>query len=235
MDLKIGCDPEFFLSLGGRFISAEGILKGSKWDPVQINKGGVQVDGLAGEFNIDPASTAEEFDENIEEVLNQIREMVRGVDKDIKIHFTPIATFDKDYFDKEIPEHSKILGCDPDFNCLDGSINQAPNIANLPIRTAAGHLHIGFTENEDVTSATHKEDCRFLANHFFRLGNECFTGKPLTREELKRLEYYGGYGSFRPKHYGCELRAPSNLWVGDSISRKNVFNLLKREVNSLAN
>ncbi len=56
-----GCDPEVFLMVGDKYVSAHGLFPGTKAEPFKVEKGAVQVDGLALEFNIDPAKTPEEF------------------------------------------------------------------------------------------------------------------------------------------------------------------------------
>lgn len=234
MQIKLGTDPETFLKLGNKFITADGVVPGTKDNPFAVDKGAVQVDGTALEFNIHPAETAEEFDKNITVVLTQIKEMVKKVDKDIEIVFTPIAKFDAEYF-ANLPLKSKILGCDPDWNIRGGIIEKDEKQINNPIRTAAGHIHIGFTENESVNDPVHFEDCRFLAEHFYRLGRVPYAQYGvLSLEEQERLKYYGGNGAFRPKPYGVELRQYSNLWVQRSATRINSFNFIKSKVESLA-
>jgi hypothetical protein len=126
MEFTIGCDPEVFLSSPKGFVSAAGLFPGTKAQPHRVEKGAVQVDGLALEFNIDPAKTPEEFDENIETVLTQMKEMVRQVDKDMRITFVPFARFDVKYFN-DIPEENKILGCDPDYDAYKGEVIAVSN------------------------------------------------------------------------------------------------------------
>ncbi len=232
MQLKYGCDPEIFLSVGGKYISAHGLFPGDKKNPFKVDRGAIQVDGLALEFNIDPVETAEEFDKNITVVLAQMDEMVKKVDKDMKIEFRPFVTFDKKYF-KDLPDTAKILGCDPDFRAVDGKVNPPPEgLTNQPFRTAAGHFHIGWTENED--SSVHFEDCRFIADHFYTKGQKYNIFRRYdTIEEAERLRYYGKNGSFRPKPYGVELRQFSNLWVQKSEDRLKMFNFIDSNVRKL--
>jgi hypothetical protein len=58
MEFKIGADPEFFLrdKATGKFVSAHGLIPGTKRQPMKVDKGAVQVDGMALEFNIDPVT-----------------------------------------------------------------------------------------------------------------------------------------------------------------------------------
>ncbi len=224
LNLLIGCDPEVFLrnKKTGLFESAGGRFPGTKDKPHKVDKGAIQVDGLALEFNIEPAEDEEEFSNNIETVKAQLLEEVLKVDKDLELVFVPFATFPNDYF-KKIPKEYKVLGCDADFSCVNGSKNSSPSIQEIPIRTAAGHVHIGYTENENVTGAEHKEDCRFIANWFHICKTRFY---PNTVEEHRRLQHYGFNGAFRPKSYGVELREFSNLWVRTPENQKKMFRML---------
>lgn len=223
----IGSDPELFLTLGGKFISAAGLFPGTKNEPFKIDKGAVQVDGNALEFNIHPASTEDEFNSNIETVLKQLDEMVKLVDKDIKMEFVPVAEFNKEDWER-LPEYAKELGCSPDYN-IKGEVNPNPSdkIYNTPVRTAAGHIHLGWGQNLDIATGTsHFDDCVYVAKKFHVSG----LFQPETKEEYARLEYYGMNGSFRPKSYGVELRSPSNRWVPHEITRRKMFNDVRSNV-----
>ncbi len=57
MTMLIGADPEVFLKVGKKNISSHGLINGDKKNPLKVDKGAVQIDGTALEFNIDPAST----------------------------------------------------------------------------------------------------------------------------------------------------------------------------------
>lgn len=231
MNLKVGTDPEVFLrnKKSGMFESAAGRFPGTKDKPFEVDKGAIQVDGLALEFNIHPAETEDEFNDNIQTVINQLNEEVLKVDRDLELVFVPYAEFDLEYF-KKIPKEYKILGCDADFECFGGKKNPTPNYSNSPFRTTAGHVHVGYTEGENPQDAVHKEDCRFIA-HYFHTKTRTFP--PRTFEEKTRLLYYGVEGAFRPKSYGVELRKFSNLWVRTPADRKKMFRFIKDTMNKI--
>ena len=226
----IGTDPELFLTLDGQPISAEGLIPGTKHEPFKVEKGALQVDGLAAEFNIDPASTEDEFNNNIKIVLIQLREYLDRHDSRIQMNFVPFMKFDPKYF-KKLSDISKILGCDPDFNYNGQIITATEKLANMPIRTAAGHIHIGWTKDVDPMDPAHFEDCKFISQYFYNnsaafnrlISSISYYG---TKEENERLKYYGMMGAFRPKHYGIELRQYSNLWVESEQNRKKVFRFI---------
>lgn len=232
MQFLYGTDPEAFImsKKTGQFISAAGIIPGTKSLPFKVEKGAVQVDGLAAEFNIDPVDNATDFDNNIQTVLNQLIQMIHEVDTDLELVFTPTAHFDTDYFVK-LSAENKILGCDPDFN-IRGEINVVKeDLSETPIRTAAGHVHIGWRMDADVQDPMHFEDCRNVSESFFNSKLAFF--EPTTAAEKVRLNYYGHSGAFRPKKYGVELRSPSNRWVKDSHSRQLMFHIMDKHMKEL--
>ena len=218
--VMLGADPEVFLMIGDKFVSAAGMFPGTKHEPHSIDKGAVQVDGNALEFNIHAAANEDEFEGHIKTVLTQLDEMVKLVDKDMRIVFTPVATFEKDYWDNKVPLSAKELGCDPDFD-FAGQMNRNPAevIYEQPVRTAAGHIHIGWEEGLDPGNKGHFADCVYIAKKFHISG----LFQPKTNEEQERLKYYGMNGAFRPKSYGVELRSPSNLWVAHEDTRRQMY------------
>ncbi|QIG69404.1 hypothetical protein EVB79_034 [Rhizobium phage RHph_N3_13] len=234
--IKIGADPEGWVIDGnGDFFPAFGVIPGDKENPYKVDGGAVQVDGLALEFNIDAATTDDEFCRNVWKVTSQLTEMVKTFDKSFTIQWSPVAKFRPTIW-SIAPEQSKMLGCSPDYN-VKGEINENPfmRLENNPLRTAAGHIHIGWLQPdefpEDPTIGDHFDTCLDIAQGFFNGHLPSFV--PQTPEEEERLEYYGLWGSFRPKRYGIELRAPSNLWVRSEETQRKIFNETRKHFNDL--
>src|SRR5690625_3582670 len=215
MKILIGADPELFVMKNGEFVSAHGLIPGSKEDPHIVDKGAVQVDGMALEFNIDPASNLEEFYVNTSTVLEILESMVPGYEKAI----VPVAHFGEEYI-KNQPEEARELGCDPDFNAWSGAMNCSPN-ESLPFRTASGHIHIGWTEGEVPESNGHVNVCRTIIKQM-----DFFLGLPslLFDKDTLRREMYGRAGAFRPKSYGTEYRTLSNAWLKSEELIRWVYN-----------
>jgi hypothetical protein len=216
LPLTVGADPEVFVrhKATGELVSAHGLVPGTKDNPHRVAAGAVQVDGMALEFNIDPAKNPNQFAARISQVMRVLDDMVP--DHDLAIQ--PVAEFSRDVFDSA-PEEAKVLGCEPDLDAWTGQINPAPN-QEVDFRTAAGHVHLGWTENMDITDPDHIEAC-------------CMMGKqldavllPLSLEEdkdTKRRELYGQPGAIRVKPYGVEYRVLSNYWLASEALMKSVF------------
>jgi len=214
-DFKIGADPEFFVKKFGKLVSAHGLVPGSKENPYKVAKGAVQVDGMALEFNIDPAETYAQFEDHMTTVLESIIGMVPGYE----IFVEPVADFGLEYIEAQ-PKEAKELGCSPDFNAYTKQANPRPD-ANTPFRTASGHVHIGWTtEPVDINDEGHLEACRALTKSL-----DVWLGLPslVWDQDDRRRTLYGAAGAFRPKPYGMEYRVLSNKWINDPILRKTVF------------
>ena len=220
-NFSIGADPEYFLRRNGEYVSAFGLIEGDKRNPKKLHGGAVQVDGTALEFNIDPVTNNADWHGNIESVLEQIREIIPP---EYEFRFDATANFDPEYF-SNLPEESKMLGCDPDFNAYTGRENViGDGAADRPFRTGAGHIHFGWGEGLDTKSPEHHYDCRTVA-----LFGDAYIGLPLAILEgpTERSKLYGAPGAYRPKPYGCEYRSPSNWWVKDPATRDFVWRQAK--------
>jgi hypothetical protein len=216
-DFRLGADPEFFLKdkETGKFVSAYGLIKGTKHHPQPVNKGAVQVDGTALEYNIEPATTWSEFTNFNQEVQNQLRAMVPD---NLSFEFVSVADFGAEYLAAQ-DEEARKLGCTPDFNAYTGEENPTPD-AEMPFRTASGHIHVGWTEGMDIDDPEHLEACRMMVKQLdYVLGTASVVWDPDTT----RRKLYGKAGAFRPKPYGVEYRVMSNTWVYNMERRAAVF------------
>jgi len=225
--LTVGADPEVFVKQGGKFVSAHGLVQGTKEEPFVVDKGAVQVDGMALEFNIDPAKNAKEFSDNIRVVMD----ILDGMVPDHELVPTPTATFGKKYM-STVPESALDLGCDPDYNAWKGgAVNPKPN-AKVDFRTGAGHIHIGWTKGVDITHPEHLEACMMVVKQLdWTLGLlSC-----LYDGDTKRRELYGAWGAFRPKSYGVEYRVLSNAWLRDPKLVAWVYKMVDKAVQDLYN
>lgn len=214
MNILIGCDPEVFVKQQGLFKSAYGLIKGDKKHPQKVNRGAVQVDGMALEFNIDPAATEDEFCINVQDVLNTMKLMV----PEYEVVATPVAHFSLEYIRSQ-PAAAIELGCDPDYDAWTGDANEKPN-AERPMRTAAGHIHIGWTNNEDIHNPMHVGQALAAGKQM-----DFFLGLPslIYDKCVERREMYGKAGCVRIKPYGVEYRTLSNEWLNKESLMRWVF------------
>jgi len=209
LPFSMGCDPELIAYRDGTPISCHEFTPGSKDAPHRLTKGAVQRDGLAMEFNIDPAKTRDEFSENVSRTLSDLRDFLPA---GVVLRFKPAVTFEPWYFDM-LPEKVKELGCNPDFNAYTQLINPPPDTSPHPtLRTTAGHVHISWMGETrvDKNDPQHFIDCCHAVSEMDRAYG---TIKGRIDPDKTRESLYGKLGAFRPTTFGVEHRVPSCAWV----------------------
>jgi hypothetical protein len=224
--MEIGCDPEVFVKRNNVFESAHGLIRGDKKSPQKVNRGAVQVDGMALEFNIDPAASENEFLLNVQTVYDIMKSMVPGYE----VVATPVAHFTPAYL-KGQPAEALELGCEPDFNAWTSNVNPRPD-GERPMRTASGHVHIGWTNGQDINDYNHRQRAEMIVRQM-----DFYLGLPslVYDAEIERREMYGKAGACRIKPYGVEYRTLSNAWLNSPELIKWVFRAAKRGVEAMMN
>ena len=217
LNILVGCDPEIALRNPNskKFVSAEGILPGDKLNPHKVNKGTIQVDGFAAEIGIDPARSAEEFSDNVETVLEELKKFTTGYD----LVYTDHVIFDEDVFLNQ-SDKGRELGCEPDYSAYTGVANNPP-VPNPPtLRTMSGHIHIGWGKDMDIADPGHFADCIAVTKQM-----DWFLGVPglIWNPGTVRRKLYGKAGAFRVKSYGVEYRTPDNSWLRSRDRMKMMF------------
>lgn len=228
-NFTIGCDPEGFIFEKKRDkpVPASLFIPGTKWEPHKVDKGAVQVDGLAAEFNTDPANTIEEWEDNISSVIKQLRKFIP---KTHELRFVPSVTFEPEDFDPA-PDECKELGCSPDIDAWTDIVNNPPHSENPYIRVAGGHVHIGWTKDEALDDPQHILNCRDLIRQCdFFLGS---WGSIMDTDTI-RPQLYGKMGACRYKPYGAEYRVLSNFWVDSEDFRRDVWNRACKAIDCMA-
>lgn len=225
-NFTIGADPEVFVAKGGRLHSAFGLVKGNKRVPYRVNKGAVQVDGMALEFNIEPADEEQDFLDNLQTVQDELKAMIEG----FEFVYAPTVIFSDDIIDM-MPREALDLGCEPDFNGYDLSINKKP-VPIRGMRTAGGHVHIGGINTDDP----HSEHHMTLSGKLARImDEEVGVYSILWDKDDQRRSLYGKAGCFRPKYYGMEYRTMSNRWVFNKALASFVFQGTRRAIEKMFN
>ena len=224
MKILVGADPEMFVKKDGLLVSAHGLVKGDKANPHPVNGGAVQVDGMALEFNINPASDESEWVNNLGLVMNALKEMVPHHE----VLPLPTAHFGREYIEAQ-PEEAKELGCEPDYNAYTEEVNPMPD-GGKGYRTGAGHIHIGWTENMPLNDPGHWEACVALVKQL-----DLYLGIPSLcwDKDTERRELYGKAGAFRVKSYGVEYRTLSNSWLVNESRMRFVYKQVRSAFNSL--
>jgi len=227
MKILIGADPELFLTKDNNFVSAFGMIKGTKENPFKVENGAVQVDGMALEFNIKPAKNSDEFSYNVNSVMSQLRNMIPN---EFEFSKKPLASFSKSYMSMQ-PKEALLLGCSPDYNAYIQEMNPSKIGYDTPKRVAGGHIHIGWTENEDPFEYGHFSSCSQLA---IQLDYALGVPSILLDKDTERVKYCGNAGSFRPKPYGLEYRVLSNFWIYNEQYTAFVCEKARRALTDIA-
>lgn len=225
--LSIGADPELFVQNKEtkEFISGHLFIPGTKDKPFALQKGAVQLDGVAAEFNILPAHSSKEFIEHINHTVNSMNQFLPDVTKYEYVN-QPTALFSQEYFDN-LPESVRELGCNPDYDAYTALPNDKPS-TELPMRTGAGHIHIGFVQrpsNKYLEDMSFQEVCMDFA---IQLDYALGVNSLLWDNDQKRRSMYGNPGCIRFKPYGVEYRTLSNAWVGDNEIEEFIFNACQK-------
>ena len=227
MDFTIGTDVELFAKKGKKFVSSIPFIgsfdTGTKHNPIKF-KGGhtLQRDNVATEFATKVANNDKEFVRNIRVAL---KEAVNYVPKGTELQAISSVIFDNDELSH--PEAFE-FGCDPDFNAWnDGDINPRPCAANMNLRTAAAHIHIGHPFLKGM-----KNKIRMIKMM------DCYCGMmsvilDSSPESLRRKELYGKAGAFRPTSYGVEYRTLSNFWIKSPEIVSTIYFLTHNALKSL--
>lgn len=222
--ITIGADPEIFVGKNGSFVSAHGLVPGDKLNPFTVKHGAVQVDGLALEFNIDPATSYHRFQKNIDAVMDTLKAMVPDYDflQDAAV------VIPQDYFDS-LPLNTLEIGCEPDVNAYTEDVNSRPN-QDARVRAVGGHIHIG-----GIFDVSHNDSERWkLSMRLARLLDKYVGVYSLLwdGDDLRR-SIYGQAGACRPKDYGVEYRSMSNSWLFNKRITNFVFKSVQDAVKAL--
>lgn len=214
-EITVGCDPEAFVVEGENIISVTGMIEGTKESPFPVEGGFIQEDNVLAEFNTEPHTEFQEFSDNIDTVIQQLLTKVPGLSFQASHHF------EKEYLKSLGPDVLR-FGCDPDYNAWTGKINTPPS-PYTTMRTAAGHLHIGYDNPKRGTSNKIIQLC------------DVFAGLPsvVMQPECNRRQMYGNAGACRYKPYGVEYRVLSNFWVAYPELRKWAWDAMHLAVDSL--
>jgi hypothetical protein len=206
--IAFGTDPEVFLvDNKGNAVSAEGLIGGTKEEPIPISEHGhaLQEDNVMVEFNIPPVRDAGRLKREISFCLKTIKNRVG-----YEIAIVPSILFTEEQLSTD---QGAMFGCSPDNDVWSRMEN--PTVepeANR--RYAGGHIHISYNKftpevTEDLVKAM-----------------DLFLGVPsvIMDSDENRKRVYGKAGRFRFTEYGFEYRTLSNFWLVNEDLMEWAFN-----------
>lgn len=217
--ITLGADPEIFLTTPkGKPWGARDCSTGTKAKPEPFHGGGLQVDGLALEYNIPPAETIDQWVEYHSNILDRMEE--RAKEQGLVICDASFLDFAEYIKVAKATEDELEFGCEPDLNAMTGEENVMPdNDGNITYRTTGGHVHVGFSnwpQDKVEAMATARSLVKVMDA---TLG----LWSVLNDNGHERKKLYGNAGAFRLKSYGFEYRTLSNFWVFQEIHMNFVY------------
>lgn len=212
--IKLGSDPEVFVSRDKKIISGIGLIGGTKDKPRKLVKNqtqrqlglAVQEDGVTLEFNLTPVTGSRHFMNFHRAAIGELRSWLAPKNLELNI----LSEFD--FPDNELMNvNARTFGCDPDFQAHEQGLMRRPpkaeDVGNQ--RFAGGHIHFGFEDTERVFNDIPPwAIVQFIDAYATLHWNKHFVS-------VGRRKYYGLPGLYRVKPYGIEYRTPSNLWLQD--------------------
>lgn len=211
---SFGTDPEFMLSRNGKKFSAIGIVPGSKKNRHRIGNAFYYYDNILAECAVQPSDTRDEAVATIRNALHSYAGLVRPY----ALEATASHKFDTDQLTH--PEAMKI-GCDPESCAYDLVViePQTDNIRSTTMRTAGGHIHLGYDFAKSDFGCLHTIRMMDL---FVGIPSVFLDKDPTT---MARKQMYGQAGRFRKPPHGAEYRTIGNFWLSSPQLVELIYDL----------
>jgi len=203
-NFTIGTDFEVVALRDGEPASVINLIGGTKNNPLLVTGGNLQEDNVLAEGATDPAGDKETWLQTIAMIKDHLASKLEtlGMTPD----YSPVAMYREHDISHPMAQQ---FGCDPDYNAWTGRKNEPPCASHAGrMRTAGGHVSIGYDHQRDGNRLRHIVKCL-----------DMYLAIPMlfVDPDRQRRELYGKAGSFRPKPFGVEYRALSNVWVGKDL------------------
>lgn len=194
--ITLGTDTELFFKKDGKEASAVGLLGGDKLNPSWVDEFfNVQEDNVLAEFAITPCNNKAQWNNRINRALSHL-EKVAG-SNGMELSSVASSVLDDVWLQTDA---AKVFGCEPDVDAYTLAPKAPEPTGNL--RTAGGHIHVGYQSDFDMGADLAK-------------WMDIFLGLPsvILDRDNQRRKLYGQAGSYRNKPYGIEYRVLSNFWL----------------------
>ena len=228
--ILLGSDPELFTKnlATGNIGSVAGMLGCDKWNKKVMEDGlNIQEDNVLIEFDIKPHGAFDTFTLDLARGIETCNLLANEVGHEVVPGIcSHIYTMDEI---KSFHKSALVFGCEPDYNALTGAVNPKPAAADPGLRTAGGHVHIGYMDM--LPAGMDPEQSKNI------MGVMCDYHMGLLSLLLdtddRRRELYGKAGAVRLKDYGIEYRTLSNFWIFKEDTKKLIWDRAHQAVASL--
>lgn len=228
---KIGSDPEVFVETAkGALIPAFAFLP-SKEKPIlaaapHTNSGANKTrnklywDGFQAEFDTQADHCMGWQADSIQAGLKGILVEARKHDKTSRLSMRTVFDIPPDMLANSAPEHVA-FGCMPSLNAY-GMEGKKGNGADIPYRTAGGHIHFGPDHRPKW-----REDADLIVKGLDAILGVACVALFAKLDDPRRREMYGLAGEYRLPPHGIEYRALSNAWLSHPVIANLVFDLAR--------
>jgi hypothetical protein len=197
-----GLDPEFMLVKDGKYISAIGVIPGTKEKRYEIDGDSFYYDNVLAEMTVKPSRNKNEAIKNIGTALRKFAKLAAP-------HRLVAQASQKYPKDQLTHDDAIAIGCSREC-CVYALREIDPpedKMKGSPLRSAGGHIHIGmpFAQNSLGCFATIRMLDLFLGIPAVLLDND--------PSSPARKELYGQAGRFRKPAHGAEYRSLGNFWL----------------------
>jgi hypothetical protein len=207
--VRMGCDPEFFISNNGIIEGAEDILPEKGLNNTYLKrhdthqKSIIKRDGVQCELNPMPQTCRAYLANEIAACFCTLKEELEKQNKNYEVVKEQVIKMDKEKL-MSLSKEARRFGCMPSKNGYTKTTNKITvSPSRYLIRSAGGHIHLGFkTFNPDEFAA------------FMDIIVGCI-GTLLDRDiwAKERRKVYGRAGDYRLPLHGFEYRTLSNFWL----------------------
>lgn len=221
-----GADIELFLKdkNTGKFITAEGLVKGTKERPFKFNPENkyyaTSLDCTSVEYNIPPVTNPYDMWNSIELCTNYIKSIIPD---NLELSYNPSVWFEDDQLQSRI---ARTFGCEPSLTCYsDEEVRPLNTGSNL--RVIGGHIHCSYDEGNPITN---RKVVRAM---------DLFLGVPsilIEPSNNRRSSGYGIAGNYRNQfHSGFEYRTLSSYFTSEQKLVEWVFRGTERAIDFVNN